>query len=105
MPTRELRAAKVGPAKLLEMVRDRVVRRSQIGKRKLDRAATRRRLDEALRELGRRYRLALDAGQVPVPDDILPTVEEVKGLERRLAAQEKDIADLKEEHPSGRGDR
>ena len=82
-----------------------MIHRSQIGRRKLDRAATRRRLDEALLELGRRYRLALGAGQVQVPDDLAPAVEEVKSLERRLAAQEQDIADLEEEHPSEKRDR
>ena len=92
----------MGPGKLLEMVRGRVVRWSQNGKRRLDRAATRRLLDEALLELGRRYRFALDAGQVQVPDEVVPAVEEVKGLERRLAAQEKDIEDLEQEYPSGK---
>ncbi len=89
------------PGKLLEILRDRVIHRSQIGRRKLDRAATRRRLDEALRELGRRYRLALEGGVMQVPDDLAPAVEEVRSLEQRLARQEKDIADLEEQRPSG----
>ncbi len=91
----------MGAGKLLEILRDRVIHRSQIGRRKLDRVATRRCLDEALRELGRRYRLALDAGGVQVPEGLLPAVEEVKVLEKQLAEQEKDIADLEKEHPSG----
>jgi hypothetical protein len=91
----------LGPGKLLEILRDRVIHRSQIGRRKLDRVATRRRLDEALRELGRRYRLALDGGMLQVPEDLAPAVEEVRSLEERLAEQEKDIADLEKEHPSG----
>lgn len=90
----------MGPAKLLEILRDRVIHRSQIGRRKLDRVATRRRLDEALRELGRRYRLALDGGAVQAPDDLLPAVTEVRELEQQLAQQEKDIAELEKEHPS-----
>ncbi len=91
----------MGAGKLLEILRDRVIHRSQIGRRKLDRAATRRRLDEALRELGRRYRLALDGGMMQVPEELAPALEEVRSLEQRLAEQEKDIADLEKEHPSG----
>jgi hypothetical protein len=92
----------VGPGKLLEMLRDRVIHRSQIGRRRLDRVATRRRLDEALLELGRRYRLQVEAGQVPVPEVLAPAVDAVRGLEQRLAEQEQDLAALEKEHPSGR---
>jgi hypothetical protein len=91
----------LAPGKLLDILRDRVIHRSQIGRRKLDRVATRRRLDEALRELGRRYRLALDGGALQVPAELAPAVEEVRSLEQRLAQQEQDIADLEKEHPSG----
>jgi hypothetical protein len=92
----------VGPGKLLEMLRDRVIHRSQIGRRRLDRVATRRRLDEALLELGRRYRLQVEAGQVAVPEVLAPAVDAVRGLEQRLAEQEQDLAALEKEHPSGR---
>ncbi len=91
----------MGPGKLLEALRDRLIHRSQIGRRKLDRVATRRRLDEALLELGRKYRLALNGGAVQVPEELTPVVAEVKRLEQVLEAQEKDIADLEKEHPSG----
>ncbi len=91
----------MGPVKLLETLRDRVIHRSQLGRRKLDRVATRRRLDEALRELGRRYSLALEGGTVQVPAELMPAVEEVRSLEQQLAVQERDIADLEKEHPSG----
>jgi hypothetical protein len=84
------------------MLRDRVIHRSQIGRRRLDRVVTRRRLDEALLELGRRYRLQVEAGQVAVPEALVPTVEAVRGLEQRLEAQEQDLAALEMEHPSGR---
>ena len=90
------------PGELFEKLRDRVIHRSQISKKRLDRVATRRRLDEALRELGRRYRLAVDAGGVPVPEELLPALEEARKLERRLAEEEQDLADLEKEHPSGR---
>jgi hypothetical protein len=92
----------VGPGKLLEMLRDRVIHRSQIGRRKLDRLTTRRQLDEALLELGRLYRLQVQAGQVAVPEALAPAIEAVRGLEQRLAAQEQDLAALEKEHPSGR---
>jgi hypothetical protein len=91
----------LGPSKLLEILRDRVIHRSQIGRRKLDRVATRRRLDEALRELGRRYWLALQGGMAQAPEELVPAVAEVRSLEQRLAEQEKDIADLEKEHPGG----
>jgi hypothetical protein len=91
----------VRPGELFEKLRDRVIHRSQIGKRKLDRVATRRSLDEALLELGRRYRLAVDAGGLQVPEELLPALEEARRLERRLAAEEQEIAALKREHPSG----
>ncbi len=91
----------MSPGKLLETLRDRVIHRSQIGRRKLDRAATRRRLDEALRDLGRRYRLALEGGMMQVPEELAPAVQEVRSLEQRLAEQDRDIADLEKEHPGG----
>lgn len=91
----------MGPGKLLESLRDRVIHRSQIGRRKLDKVATRRRLDEALRELGRRYCLALEGGVLQVPAELAPAVEEVRSLELRLEEQEKDIADLEKQHPGG----
>jgi len=89
------------PGKLLEMLRDRLIYRSQIGRLRLDQVATRRRLDEALRELGRRYSLWLEGGSTEVPSELTPAVEEVRRLKRRLAEQETDIAALEKERPSG----
>ncbi len=94
----------MGPGKLLEILRDRVIHRSQIGRRKLDRVATRRRLDEALRELGRRYRQLVEGGTMQVPEQLGPALEQVKELELLLVKQEKDIAELETEHPSGSGE-
>jgi len=91
----------VRPGELFERLRDLVIHRSQISKRRLDRIVTRRSLDEALRELGRRYRLAVEGGGVPVPEELLPALEEARKLEKRLAEEEKDLADLEREHPSG----
>ncbi len=88
------------PGKLLEAIRDRLVHRSLIGKRKLDRTATRRELDGALRDLGERYRALVRAGRMEVPAELAGLVQRVKGLEERLDAQEKDIEALEREQPS-----
>ena len=86
--------------KLLEVLRDRVVHRSQIGKRKLDRTATRRRLDHALRDLGERYQALAAAGRVAVPAELSDLVDEVRRLEERLVEQDRDLAQLKGDTPS-----
>ena len=85
------------PTKLLEMLRDRVIHRSQIGKRKLDRSATRRELDDALRVLGERFRALVRSGWTMVPPELAQPMEEVRKLEDRLAAQDDDIAALERE--------
>ena len=90
------------PGDLFERLRDLVIHGSQISRKRLDRVVTRRSLDEALRELGRRYRMAVEAGGVVVPADLVAALEEARKLERRLAEEEKDLADLEKEHPSGR---
>jgi len=87
----------VTPTKLLEMLRDRVIHRSQIGKRKLDRSATRRELDDALRVLGERFRAIVRSGRTMVPPELVQPMEEVRKLEDRLAAQDDDIAALERE--------
>jgi len=86
--------------KLLEIIRDRLVQRSLIGKRKLDRTATRRELDAVLMDLGERYRALVRTGRMEVPGDLAALVERVKGLEQRLESQEKDIEALENEAPS-----
>jgi hypothetical protein len=90
----------VRPGKLLETLRDRLVQRSLIGKRKLDRTATRRELDAVLRDLGERYRALVRAGRAEVPGELASLVHRVKDLESRMDAQEKDIEALKREQPS-----
>lgn len=85
---------------LLENLRDRLVQRSLIGKRKLDRTATRRELDAALRDLGERYRAVVRAGRIDVPAELAGLVQKVKNLEERLEAQRKDIEALESEQPS-----
>ncbi len=88
------------PKNFLERLRDRVVLRSQIGKRMLDRSAIRRELDAALRDLGERYRQAVREGRVEVPSDLAGKMEDVQKLERKLEAQDTEIAGLEDEHPS-----
>jgi hypothetical protein len=86
--------------RLLEVIRDRLVQRSLIGKRKLDRTATRRELDEAFREMGERWRALVRAGRTQVPAELAPLVERVRDLETKLEAQEREIAQLESEQPS-----
>lgn len=85
------------PGKLLEALRDRVVLRSQIGKRRLDRAATRRELDKALHDLGERYRTLARIGRAEVPGELATVMERVRSLEDELDAQDREIAKLKAE--------
>lgn len=94
------RGTEVRTGKLLEGLRDRLVTRSLIGKRKLDRTATRRELDALLRDLGERYRALVRAGRTTVPEELAGAVEAVKQLELRLEAQEMEIAALEREPPS-----
>ena len=86
--------------KLIEAIRDRLVHRSLIGKRKLDRGATRRQLDAVFRDLGERYRALVRAGRVNVPAELAALVERVRDLELRLESQERDIEALENEAPS-----
>ena len=86
--------------KLLEAIRDRLVQRSLIGKRKLDRTSTRRELDGVLRELGERYRALVRTGRMEVPGELATLVQQVKDLEQRLETQEKQIEQLKHEQPT-----
>jgi hypothetical protein len=86
--------------KLFEGIRDWLVQRSLIGKRKLDRTATRRELDGVLRDLGERYRALVRAGRMEVPQDLAGLVQRVRDLEDRLEAQQREIAALENEQPS-----
>lgn len=88
------------PGKLLEALRDRIVLRSQIGKRKLDRAATRRELDKALHDLGERYAMLARIGRVETPGELRSQLEAVRSLEDVVEGQDKEIADLERERGS-----
>lgn len=84
----------------MEALRDRVVHRSQIGKRKLDRTARRRELDEALHRLGEQFAALATAGRVEVPGELAVLMRSVQDLERMLEEQDREIAELEREAPS-----
>jgi hypothetical protein len=86
--------------KLIEAIRDRLVHRSLIGKRKLDRGVTRRQLDALLRELGERYRALVRTGRMEVPPALAPVMERVREIELRLEEQQREIEALENEAPS-----
>ena len=86
--------------KIFEAIRDRLIQRSLIGKRKLDRTSTRRQLDAILRDLGERYRALVRAGRVEVPGELAPLVQQVRDLEQKLEAKEREIEALENEQPS-----
>jgi hypothetical protein len=85
---------------LIERIRDRLVQRSLVGKRKLDRTSTRRALDGALRELGERYRELVRTGRMEVPAELQGPMQHVRFLEDRLGAQEREITALENEQPN-----
>jgi hypothetical protein len=86
-----------GVARWLEAFRDRVVRRSQVGKRRLDASFTRRELDRKLLELGERFVALVGQGVGTVPAELASLVQEVRGLQDRLRVQLQDIAALESE--------
>ena len=86
--------------KIFEAIRDRLIQRSLIGKRKLDRSTTRRQLDALLRDLGERYRALVRTGRVEVPAELAALVQQVRDLELRLEAKEREIEALENEQPS-----
>ena len=83
-------------ASWLERFRDRVVHRSQVGKRRLEATFLRRQLDEKLQDLGARL-LALAQQGAAVPQELTALLQEVKDLEARLQVQLADIAALESE--------
>ncbi len=73
-----------------------MIRRSLVGKKRLDATFTRRELDHRLRDLGERF-LRLAAEGAAVPGDLAATVQEIRELEERLRMQMADIAALESE--------
>lgn len=84
-------------ANWLEELRDRVVVRSQVGKRKLDAVFTRRELDRKLADVGASLLAMLREGRVVVPQEMASLVAQARELEERLEAQRDEIAALKSE--------
>lgn len=89
--------------KLLFDLRDRVIHRSQLGKRKLDLAFTRRELDDKLRQLGERYRTLVREGRMEASPELADLVAAVTALEERLLAGEDEVARLSQEGRSAEG--
>ncbi len=86
--------------KIIEKIRDRLVQRSLVGKRKLDRTSTRRALDGALRDLGERYRELVRTGRMEVPAELQGPMQHVRYLEERLDAHQREIRALENEQPN-----
>jgi hypothetical protein len=81
----------------LEMLRDRVVIRSQVGKRKLDAAFARRDLDRKLHEVGVAFLALVREGRAAVPQEIAVLVAEARELEGRLESHHEAIVALEAE--------
>ncbi len=84
-------------ANWLESFRDRVVHRSQVGKRRLDATFTRRDLDAKLQELGERFLGLVQQGAAAVPQELAALVQEIRVLQDRLRAQLGEIDTLEGE--------
>jgi hypothetical protein len=81
----------------LEELRDRIVVRSQVTKRKLDATLARRELDRKLFEVGAAFVALVREGRVPIPKDLAAVVQEARELEEKLDAQRADIVALQSE--------
>jgi hypothetical protein len=81
----------------LEALRDRVVVRSQVSKRKLDAAFLRRALDRKLGEVGREFLRAVREGQLTAPREMASLLAEARELDEKLEAQRQEIAALEQE--------
>ncbi len=81
----------------LEALRDRVIVRSQVGKRKLDAAFTRRALDRKLADLGEKFLGLARDGRLAVPGDVAGLFTEARQLKEALEAQHEEIAALESE--------
>ncbi len=76
----------------LEALRDRVIVRSQVGKRKLDAAFTRRALDRKLADLGEKFLGLARDGRLAVPGDVAGLFTEARQLKEALEAQHEEGA-------------
>jgi len=85
---------------LLDTLRDHVVQRSQLGKRKLDAVFARRELDRTWLELGERLSELARRGRVAVPAELKGLLDRVRELEERLRDHETEVARLRRESAS-----
>ncbi|HTP24955.1 MAG TPA: hypothetical protein VMK12_04750 [Anaeromyxobacteraceae bacterium] len=81
----------------LEALRDRLVVRSLVGKRKLDAVLIRREFDAKLLALGERFLKLIREGRTIAPQEIAGLVDEARRLEDQLEAQQAEIAALRSE--------
>jgi hypothetical protein len=81
----------------LENLRDRVVVRSQVGKRRVDSVFTRRELDRKLADVGQALLALVREGRVSIPQELATAVSEARRLEERLEMQRAEIAALESE--------
>jgi hypothetical protein len=81
----------------LEALRDRVVVRSQVGKRKLDAAFVRRALDRKLHDVGAAFLALAREGRAAVPQELAVLVAEARELEGRLESHHDEIVALEAE--------
>jgi hypothetical protein len=81
----------------LQALRDRVIVRSQVSKRKLDAAFARRDLDRKLGEVGRELVRLVREGRVSIPREMAGLLAEARELEEKLEAQRDEIAALESE--------
>ncbi len=86
----------------LVRIRDRVVRRSQIGKEKLDAAFARRELDQRLQDLGERYHVLVAPGVTGVPEDLRALLAEVDALAAKWQQLREHLRHLEEDAAHGR---
>ncbi len=81
----------------LDTLCDHVVRRSQIGKSKLDAAFARRDLDRMWLELGEGLSELARRGRVGVPAELKALLARTRELEDRLRDHETEVARLRRE--------
>ncbi len=82
---------------LLDTLCDHVVRRSQLGKSKLDAVFARRELDRIWLELGEQSSELARRGRVAVPVELKGLLARARELEERLHDHEREVARLRRE--------
>jgi len=81
----------------LEELRDRIIVRSQVAKRKLDAALGRRELDRRLYAVGAAFMALVKEGRVVVPTEMASVVRDARELEEQIEAHRGEIVALQSE--------